>query len=162
MAGGMRVSLELYWAGPLFTQAERIWNRRCAELLRGKQYAVILPQEEADKIIAVHGLDLPRIVEQCYQQAIRADVMVAVLDGADSDSGTSVEIGLRIGHLRATNNNAKKTIGVRTDFRASEDGQLNAMFRLLDRTIYSPSLKSEDPVALCAKIDGVIREVHGP
>jgi nucleoside 2-deoxyribosyltransferase len=159
------VTLQLYWAGPLFSQAERIWNRRCAELLRAKQYAVVLPQEEAEKIIAKYGVDLKRIAEQCYAQAIAADVMVAVLDGADSDSGTSVEVGLRIAHIRAVKDDAKKTIGVRTDFRAGESEEsehVNGMFKLLDALVYLSSLETEDPAALCDNIHATIRQVHGP
>ncbi len=156
------MTLSLYWAGPLFTQAERIWNRRCAEALRAKQYVVILPQTEAANIIAQHGVDLRRIAELCYRQSLECDMMIAVLDGADSDSGTSVEVGMRIASQRAAKDGAKKVIGVRTDFRVSEDGHLNGMFRLLDAVLYWSSLDNDDPVALCARIDEKIRELHGP
>jgi hypothetical protein len=57
--------------------------------------------------------------------------MIVVLDGADSDRGSSMEAGLRIGYKRALND-LGAIIGVRTNCRASEDGQLNAKFRLID------------------------------
>ena len=47
-------------------------------------------------------------------------VVVAVLDGPDADSGTSVEMGYARGR-------GKRVIGVRTDFRSSKDHGLNLM-----------------------------------
>ena len=49
-----------------------------------------------------------------------SDAVVAFLDGADSDSGTCIEIG----YAKAK---GKLIIGVRTDFRAGEDRGLNLM-----------------------------------
>ncbi len=148
------MSVTLYWAGPLFTQAERIWNRRCAEALRNKGYLVILPQDEATSFVTSVGIDARGIAEHCYRQSVECDVMVVVLDGADSDSGASVEAGIKICHRRMANSESK-IIGIRTDFRASEDGQLNAMFRLLDEVVYFPS-SNEDPEALCEIIHKTI------
>lgn len=149
------MGLTVYWAAPLFTQAERLWNRRCAESLSARGYSVMLPQDEAMQCIRDGRVDARAVAELCYRQAIACDVMVAVLDGADSDSGTSIEAGLRVGHGRATNI-PRLVIGIRTDFRASEDEQLNAMFRLLDHVIRFPSF-NENPEALCGEIDAVIR-----
>ena len=50
----------------------------------------------------------------------KCDLVVAILDGADADSGTSVEIGYAYA-------NKKPVVGVRTDFRISEDRGLNLM-----------------------------------
>ena len=47
----MEKIITLYWAAPVFTQAERIWNRLCAEYLRKKNYVVILPQDEVVKFM---------------------------------------------------------------------------------------------------------------
>ena len=49
-----------------------------------------------------------------------SDAVVAVLDGVDTDSGTCIEMGYAKGQ-------GKLVIGVRTDFRAGEDGGLNLM-----------------------------------
>ncbi|HRY77069.1 MAG TPA: nucleoside 2-deoxyribosyltransferase domain-containing protein [Candidatus Paceibacterota bacterium] len=141
--------ITIYWAGPLFTQAERIWNRICAECLRSRGYRVILPQDR--NLPLVNGKpDFDAIAKDCQEQAIEADVMVAVLDGPDSDSGTSLEVGLKI-------QDKGIVIGVRTDFRSSEDGQLNAMFRLVRKLIYFPSF-SEAYEQFCAQIDEAIRD----
>jgi nucleoside 2-deoxyribosyltransferase len=114
-------------------------------------YDVVLPQDEASPLIN-KGVDAFRVVaEQCYRGAIECDIMVVVLDGADSDSGASLEAGARIGHYRAMNK-APRIIGVRTDFRRSEDRHLNAMFNLLDDLIFLESWKTEDPEELCGEI----------
>ena len=50
----------------------------------------------------------------------RCDAVVAILDGADADSGTCVEMTYAKGK-------GKLVIGVRTDFRRGEDRGLNLM-----------------------------------
>ena len=148
--------LTIYWAGPLFSQSDRVLNRIYAKMLTGRGYTVILPQDEAKPFIGPEGLDAVGIAEHCYLQSIECDVMVANVDGADSDSGTSMEIGLRIGYMRALGRDTK-VICVRTDFRGSEDGHLNVMFRLADKLIYVPSF-DEDPVHLINAIDNAIKQ----
>ncbi len=153
------MSLKVYWAGPLFTQAERIWNRRCAAVMTQRGYDVTLPQDEAQQFITENGPDLAAIAELCYRQVNECDVVVAVLDGADADSGTSLEVGLKISRRRETNENSI-IIGVRTDFRQSEQDGVNGMFRLLDDIVPFPSF-NEDLDALCEAIDAAIRARMG-
>jgi len=111
----------VYLAGPLFSLAERDFNRRLADALLELDASlwVILPQERS---IAL--LPLPNGVALAYQDCLdmlkSCHVVVAILDGADSDSGTCVELGIAHG-------NGKPIIGVRTDFRALEDRGLNLM-----------------------------------
>lgn len=142
--------ITIYWAGPLFTQAERIWNRLCAECLRGRGYQVILPQDREPPVLVGGKPDFDAIARDCHIQAIDSDVVVATLDGADSDSGTSLEVGLKI-------QDKGIVIGVRTDFRSSEDNHVNAMFRLIKKLIYFSSF-DEDYEKLCVQIDLAIRE----
>lgn len=155
--------ITLYWAAPCFTQAERIWNRLCVESLRKKGYNVILPQDEANKFFVDDVLDFDALAENCYSQAIASDVVVAVLDGPDPDSGMSMEVGFKIRDIELKMSNPRvlvkgAAIGVRTDFRVSEDGQLNAMFRLLDDVILFPSF-NESYEELCDKIDESIKRL---
>ena len=59
--------------------------------------------------------------------------MVAIVDGPDADSGTCIEIGYAKGL-------GKKVIGVRTDFRGSEERGLNLMVaRICTHLITAPS-----------------------
>ena len=114
--------------GPLFTHAERIWNHLLADAIEeasAASFRVILPQEETQKLLKASNdtiVDQDAIAQMCFDNAVRADVAVAILDGADADSGTCIEIGWRKGQ-----NPSAPVIGVRTDSRVSEDRGLNLM-----------------------------------
>lgn len=141
--------------GPLFTQAERIWNKLLKDAIEragdGK-FKVILPQEEANKFIKKSVVDIDAIVQSCLDNAETTPIAVAILDGPDADSGTCIEIGFRKGR-----NSKLPVIGVRTDFRVSEDGGLNAMLRICDKIVYFPSFNT-DIDALAKKIVAEIKK----
>jgi len=145
--------------GPLFTQAERVWNRLLKSAIekagRGK-FEVILPQEEAKKFIKKNKIDIDAIVQSCLNNAGSMPIAVAILDGPDADSGTCIEIGFRKGRDRKL-----PVVGVRTDFRVSEDGGLNAMLRICDKIIYFPSFNT-DIDALAQKILAEINKLGRP
>ena len=142
--------LTIYLAGPLFTLAERNFNQELARHLRDRGFGVILPQDAAEMYRRNDGsLDMPSMARNCMERATGADFIVAILDGADVDSGTAYEAGSAYGR--------GIVIGVRTDFRSSEDGHtgVNAMFRLLDAIIrYS----GNDIEELCNLIVETIHE----
>jgi nucleoside 2-deoxyribosyltransferase len=101
-------AVRISFAGPLFTAAERAWNATLAAALREAGHEVFLPQEQepaadAEGIFAtdVHGID-------------RSDAVVAIMDGADPDSGTSWEVGYAYGK--------KPIMLVRTDLRGGDAG----------------------------------------
>jgi len=103
--------MKLYLAGPLFTQAERAWNVRMADRLAEAGHSVFLPQSEVQ---AIATLDADLIFGIDVDGVRSADAVVAILDGADPDSGTSFECGLAF------------ALGIpiviaRTDFRAGGD-----------------------------------------
>jgi len=103
--------MNLYLAGPLFTQAERAWNFRLAALLAGAGHSVFLPQAEIQTIATLDA----RTIFQVDVDGIRsADAIVAILDGADPDSGTSFECGLAFAL-------GLPIVAVRTDFRGGGD-----------------------------------------
>lgn len=136
--------------GPLFTQAERIWNRLLKIALEkesGWQLKITLPQDSDGKYTKENGeIDFDTLYKDCLKNAESHDIAVAILDGPDSDSGTCIEIGWRKGR------NPKLTvIGVRTDFRSSEDKGLNAMLRICDGIIFFPSF-NEDLTQLAKRI----------
>ena len=103
--------MRLYLAGPLFTQAERAWNLRLATTLTEAGHDVFLPQAEVQKI---ETLDADAIFRVDVDGVRSADAVVAVLDGADADSGTSFECGLA--HALGI-----PIVAVRTDFRGGGD-----------------------------------------
>jgi nucleoside 2-deoxyribosyltransferase len=96
--------VRIYFAGPLFSAAERAWNSELAAALRAAGHEVFLPQDQergkpAAGIFAtdVAGIDW-------------ADTLVAIMDGPDPDAGTAWECGYAYGR--------KPVLLVRTDFRA--------------------------------------------
>ena len=96
--------MKLYFAGPLFTTPERTWNSEVVAALRAAGHEIFLPQEQEP------GKDAAGIFATDVGGIDWADGLVAIMDGADPDSGTCWEVGYAYG--------TKKTIVlVRTDFR---------------------------------------------
>jgi nucleoside 2-deoxyribosyltransferase len=111
----------IYLGAPLFSVAERTYNADLADLLREHLFEVYLPQESGDDS-AARGKLVQEQIFTCNREAIdSADMVVAVIDGADADSGTAWEMGYAFAHQ-------KPVIAVRTDFRRSgRDEQVNLM-----------------------------------
>ncbi len=104
VAVAILLGMKLYFAGPLFTSPERAWNAAVTAGLRAAGHDVFLPQEKEP------GKDAPGIFTTDVDGIDSADVMVAIVDGSDPDSGTSWEVGYAFGK--------KPIVLVRTDFRA--------------------------------------------
>ena len=117
------MNTRIYLAGPLFTSAERTWNEWLAGALRKRGFEIILPQAEASRHISPGGIDFAGIFATCLEGVMSANVVVAIFDGVDVDSGTAFECGYAY-------SKGIPIIGVRTDLRSGgeEDG-LNAMLR---------------------------------
>jgi nucleoside 2-deoxyribosyltransferase len=150
----------IYWAGRLFNQAERMWNRQCAKKMREKGYTVILPQEDAEQFRQSDGsLDLDGLALACGMASLNCDVGIYNLDGPDVDSGTAKEAGIKVGKKLLMN--VGLAIGVRTDFRAMHEDPkngVNAMFRLLDDIVLYLD-DDEEVDGLCEAIDARIRQL---
>ncbi len=104
----------VYLAAPLFSAAERAFNSELAAFLRARLYRVSLPQEEGDDSCtrdegALHGL-----FDTLLAGLREADLVVAVVDGADADSGTAWEMGYA--YARGI-----PVFALRTDFRSVGD-----------------------------------------
>jgi nucleoside 2-deoxyribosyltransferase/predicted secreted protein len=100
----------VYLAAPLFSEAERSYNTMLADLLRQHAFDVYVPQEAGDD---TSSRDMPghaRVYEKNKKALCEADVVVAIIDGADADSGTAWEMG----YAAAKN---KPVFALRTDFR---------------------------------------------
>lgn len=100
----------VYLAAPLFSEAEREYNRTIAGLLKENFFDVFLPQENGDISAARDRQAHLRIFEQNKRALDNADFVVAIIDGADADSGTAWEMG----YASAV---SKPVIALRTDFR---------------------------------------------
>lgn len=128
--------MRIYLAAPLFTMAERRWNEELAGQLEEQKdgLEVVLPQKEDTKV-SDGSIDFGELFNRNVEAIESADIVLAILDGADVDSGTAWECGYA--HARD-----KPVIGIRTDFRSSEDEKLNAMLNQSVRLIYSESTQS--------------------
>jgi nucleoside 2-deoxyribosyltransferase len=110
------MKMVIYFAGPLFTTAEREFNAALAREL-GHEHEVLLPQE---------WQDLKTPSKKAFRSDVkaidRADVIVANMDGPDPDSGTCWECGYAYAR-------EMPIVLYRTDFRKITDGE--APFNLM-------------------------------
>jgi len=150
--------VNLYLAAPLFTQAERSWNLRLAGLLSSAGHPVFLPQAE---VLATETLDAEAIFRVCVDGVRAAEAIVAVLDGADPDSGTSFECGLAFAL-------GTPIVLVRSDFRGGGDalpGQKLATVNLMMAQASSAVVNLTSPVAslddLAAEVIKVLESIPG-
>ncbi|HII97796.1 MAG TPA: nucleoside 2-deoxyribosyltransferase [Methanoregula sp.] len=100
----------IYLAAPLFSEAERTYNATIAALLKKNLFEVYLPQEAGDDSDTRGDVEQHRLFEKNLQAIEESDVIVAVIDGADADSGTAWEMGCAFAK-------GKPVIALRTDFR---------------------------------------------
>jgi nucleoside 2-deoxyribosyltransferase len=113
--------MNLYFAGPLFTLAERRFNEELsAEIRRLMPTVEIFFPQTCDHEFKGCPDFAARLYRTLIDAVDRCDAMVAILDGPDSDSGTCIELA----YARAK---GKPAIGVRTDFRDGEIHGLNIM-----------------------------------
>ena len=100
----------VYLAAPLFSEGERAYNLSIARNLRNNFFDVFLPQEAGDDSHTRDKEEQSRIFSENLKALEKSDIIVAVIDGADADSGTAWEMGYAYAQ-------GKKVIALRTDFR---------------------------------------------
>lgn len=101
--------MKIYLAGPLFSTAEREFNARLATRLRKAGHEVFVPQENPASEPTARAVFLKDLAGLDW-----ADGIVAIMDGADPDSGTAWECG----YAYATK---KPVVLFRSDLRGSGD-----------------------------------------
>jgi nucleoside 2-deoxyribosyltransferase/predicted secreted protein len=100
----------VYLAAPLFSRAEKEYNISLAKLLSSYFFEVYLPQEVGDDSHHRDQVEHREIFARHIRELENTDVVVAVIDGPDADSGTAWEMGYAFAHLIPV-------IALRTDFR---------------------------------------------
>ena len=112
--------ISIYLAASMFSAFERERNEYIEkELLKRGNYNVFLPQRVSPATI--NGIETKfNIFELCRDKISESDIVIAIVDGADVDSGVSWELGYAY---------AKDipTICVRTDLRKAEEKGVNVM-----------------------------------
>jgi nucleoside 2-deoxyribosyltransferase/predicted secreted protein len=112
---------KVYFAAPLFSDAERSYNAQITNVLRENFFDVYLPQEAGDDSAVRDTGEHERLFSLNKKALEEADIIVAVIDGADADSGTAWEMGYASAQ-------GKRVIALRTDFRrVGSNEQVNLM-----------------------------------
>jgi nucleoside 2-deoxyribosyltransferase len=110
-----RSEIMICFAAPLFNDQERQFNQRLVEQLE-RYVDVFLPQRDGALLVEMLAAGVPqcvaerRVFEQDCKAMIRANLLIAVLDGGHIDEGVAFEIGF----AHALN---KPCIGLQTDIR---------------------------------------------
>ena len=157
--------VRIYLAGPLgFSELGRLGLARVARLLGELGYEVVdpfalTPPEDIERIVRLPSLDAQRDawkelsfrIGRTNREAIDAcDLVVAILDGADVDSGTAAEIGYAFAR-------EKRIVGYRGDFRLAADNigsTVNLQVEYFIRASGGEIAASLDALAVALKSSG--------
>lgn len=114
--------MRIYFAASLFTQVERKWNRMLADAMREAMpgLEVTLPQDFKPGNKYNDDKQYGALFRMCVAGIDDADAVVAMIDGAEVDSGTAWEMGYAYAR-------GKPVVGVRTDFRPGAEHGVNIM-----------------------------------
>ncbi len=108
---------KIYFAGPMFNQAEKSFNLEITELLEECGYEVFLPQRDGIEAALLEGKTEEEITEMIFaldaEQVRKADILFMNLDGRVPDEGACVELGIAYAA-------GKRCYGFKTDTRAVE------------------------------------------
>ena len=116
---------KVYFAGPLFNQAEKDFNLEIAKVLEDCGYQVFLPQRDGIEAAQLEGKSEEELTKMIFEldagEVQKADILFMNLDGRVPDEGACVELGIAYG-------NGKRCYGFKTDTRSIELGlDLNPM-----------------------------------
>lgn len=134
--------MQVYFAAPLFNQAEREFNERATHALEGAGYDVFLPQRDVGDIGELEVMDQEDVTAEEVMQEIfeidrkgvlDADIVTATLDGRVPSEGTVIEAAIAHEH-------GIPVVGLKTDRRVfAMDEPYNAMvFGVLDDLVDTP------------------------
>lgn len=108
--------MRIYFAGPLFTPYERTFIDQCTAVLRSEGFDVFVP----------HEIPLPNPVTSKFifdtdaGEVLKANAVLALLDGPMVDDGTANEIGIFWAEMRH-DTSKKGIVGLVTDTRVIRD-----------------------------------------
>lgn len=115
--GSFAEGKKVYFAAPLFSQAEKDYNLQLAGILEAHGYQVFLPQRDGYEAAQLSGKTEKELVDMIFKkdvsEILKADIIFMVLDGRIPDEGACVELGIAYA-------NRKRCYGVKTDTRAAE------------------------------------------
>ncbi len=88
--------MHIYFAAPLFSEAELLYNKHTVEKIRQQfpNIEVFLPQEQTDINDKESYADSKMIAKLDTEALLKSDLLIAVLDGLSIDPGVASEIGI--------------------------------------------------------------------
>jgi nucleoside 2-deoxyribosyltransferase len=120
----------IYFAAPLFNQAELMFNELLVSRLEQAGFTVFLPQREG---LELKATPMPpdkwdkAIFELDRDWVFKADILLFLLDGRVPDEGAALELGLAYAQ-KFLLNQKKLLVGFSTERRTfSQDHKQNAM-----------------------------------
>ncbi len=111
----------IYIAGPLFSEAEKQYNRHLSKCLEDMGFETFLPQRDGYELseLLASGDSESFVMDKIFKRDIseiqRSDIVVFVMDGRVPDEGACVEIGYAYAM-------GKECIGLKTDPRTLMSG----------------------------------------
>jgi len=116
---------KVYFAAPLFSQAEKEYNLKLTKVLEDHGYQVFLPQRDGYLAAELEGKTEEELTELIFEkdvsEVLNADIVFVLLDGRAPDEGACVELGIAYA-------NGKRCYGFKTDARSVEKSlDLNPM-----------------------------------
>jgi len=138
----------IYFAGPLFNEAEQAFNLNLTETLEEAGFTVFLPQRDGieSKKLPYSEMAADELRQSIFtidrDKVLEADIFLFVLDGRVPDDGACVELGIAYGQKYLLKQE-KYIIGLHTDMRGA--------FAFLDTKL--------NPIILGA-FDELVEDVH--
>ncbi|MCY6484105.1 nucleoside 2-deoxyribosyltransferase domain-containing protein [Clostridium aestuarii] len=116
--------MKLYFAGPLFCNAEKEFNKKLTKQIEKLGYEVFLPQGDGaiidkEPYINMSNSEKAKVIfEIDKKEMFKSDIFLFVLDGRIPDEGACVALGMVYMHKNLINKN-RILIGLQTDKRAA-------------------------------------------
>ena len=108
---------KVYFAGPLFTDAEKEYNLKIVSILESNGYEVFLPQRDGFLAAELENRTEEEITRMIFErdrdEVLKSDILLIVLDGRVPDEGACVELGIAYA-------NGKRCYGIKNDARSLE------------------------------------------
>ncbi len=147
--------MRVYIAAPLFSQMQRQWNRELAECLKTAfpGAIIVLPQDFRPAGCFNDARHYRALFRKCLAEIDRCEVMLAVLDGSDVDSGTAFEMG--VAQARG-----KPIIGLRTDYRPGAEHGVNLMCARACRYLLREFAFQEDIAVVAAAVARRLKKIQ--
>lgn len=126
--------MKIYFAGPLFSEAERNWIRSAIKRIEALAIELDIPVDVLWPFELISNEEIEElgdearceVFERCRSHLVDTDVLVAILDGSQVDDGTAWEMG----YYYAIRPEGSWIVGIRTDYRYAgefKNSLVNAM-----------------------------------